>query len=99
MAHIPHGFQRLRRLFLLVRYRQSQTVDPNVFFRNAIGKRRVQNPFRDCDPPLRRLRNAGLVQRQPDNRRAVFFDNGQNPVQHVRLSVDGVDSRLAVVHS
>ena len=97
LPHVSHGFQGFDGLFLLRRYRQRQTVYPYVLFGDSVGKRGVENPFRDCDSLFRHLRDSVFIERQPDDRRAVLPHDGKDTLYGFLIPVDGVHRRLAVI--
>ena len=94
----PHRPQGLYCLVLLGGDRQRQAVDPHILFGDAVGQGRLQDAAGNGHPALRRLGNAVFVQSQAHHGGAVFFHDGQQPLQHRRVAVDGVHRRLAVVH-
>ncbi len=77
--------------------RQGQTVDEDVFARDAERFGPLHDAFRDLKPLFRRLRDPVFVKGQSDDRGAVLFDERQDRRQALFLSVDGVDDGPAVV--
>ena len=96
-VHRADGGERLLRLILLGGNGQRQAVDEHVLAGDAEAFRRIHNAPCDCDALRRRLGQALLVQRQTDDRRAVFLHHRQQRLQRFLFAVDGVDRRFAII--